>query len=333
MKPVKRLIFLFLFPLLVSCQNGEPPLSATERWQISDRFIVDGKLSAHGAFTALLLADNSLEVWNNKVRKQVSGWQTNQLVPKTMLMDLSESAEYILSANDTTVQVWYTDNEESLGNVDFSTHLGDAKITQILFLLPPYLFLVGTSSGDVIFADSLNNSYRVNRHHTSDVVQLALSKDQRTLFSGGNDGLVVKWDMINYRPIVTKRLPFRIVSLAIGRDNQIFISDALKDHILWDSSQNSVVGQITYWQRFKSFRHAIFTPHQPWLVTSSPKAGMHLWHTDDMTMRGSWQVEAQTPGSTVEDIKVIGTRSLRTLSTNGVLQDWDLSSFVLKTIK
>ena len=330
MKPFKLLILIILSPLLLSCQNDEVRLSATQRWQITEGFIVDGKLSANGEFTSLLLADNSLELWNNKVRKKVSAWRPDQLVPETIFIDLSDSAEFILSANHNSVQIWHTDKEQSLGSVNFSKHLGDARITQIRFGASPYQFLIGTSSGDVIFADSLNDSYRVNRRHTSDVVQLKLSKNKRTLFSGGNDGLVVKWDLIDYQPVVTKILPFRIVSLAIGSDNQIFISDALKDHILWDSSQDSVVGRISHWQRFKWFRHAIFAPHQRWLVTSSPKTEMHLWNIDDMTMRGSWNVESQTLGSSVADIKVIGTEHLRTLSTDGVLQDWNLSSFALK---
>lgn len=273
------------------------------------------------------MANNSLELWNNSTQKVVSVWRNDQLVTKTTLLDISDSAEFILSANDNAIQLWRAKSEESLGMLDFSTHLGDAKITQVRFLNAPYRFIVGTSSGDVIFADTLNNSYRVNHHHDSEVVKLALSKDKLTLFSGGNDGLVVKWDVVNYRPLITKHLPFRIVSLAVGNDNNVFISDALKDHIIWNSSQNTVTGKIDHWKRFKWFRIALFDPQLRWLVTSSPKSDLYLWDLKDMTLIGSWSAESQGLGSSVEDIKLIGDNTLRTLSSDGVLQDWDLSAF------
>lgn len=327
MKLNKTIIFIVLLPFLGACQTEEPHILASNRWQISEQVIVDGKLSDSGEFTSLLLSDNSLELWNNQVRQKVSVWPNEQLVPNTVLLDMSDTAEYLLSASDTVIQLWHTESKEALGMIDISEHLGDAKITQIRFWISPHRFFIGTSSGDVIFADTQNNTYRVNRHHSSEVVKLELSKDKHTLYSGGNDGLVVKWDLVNYRPAVTKRLPFRIVSLAVGSNNIVFVSDALKDHILWNSEQDSVSGQISHWKRFKWFRKALLDPNQRWLVTSSPKTDMQIWSLDDMQMRGSWLVETQSLGSSVQDMVLMNEHNLRTLTTDGVLQDWDLRSF------
>lgn len=324
MKSNRLLVYLFLLPFLWSCQKEEHHIFASSRWQITENVIVDGKLSSSGEYTSLLLSDNSLELWNNKVQQKVSMWQSDQLVPDTLLLDLSETAEFILSASDTAIQVWHAESEVALGMVDLSKHLGDAKITQIRFCVAPYQFVIGTNSGDVIFANTQNNSYRVNRHHSSDVTKLELSQDKRTLFSGGNDGLVVKWDLIDYRAITTKALPFRIVSLAVGSNSHLFISDALKDHILWNSEQQTVTGQIKHWKRFKWFRHALFYPQQNGLITSSPKTDMYLWSLKDMSLKGSWMVESQSLGSSVADFVLIDTQKLRPLTTDGVVQDWDL---------
>lgn len=327
MKPSKLLTFLLLLPFIFSCQSEEASLLATKRWQINDNFIVDGKLSGNGEFTSLILSNNSLELWQNSSQQQISLWQQDQLLPNTLLLDVSDTAEFILSANDNAVQLWHAESKESLGMVDLSKHLEDAKITQIRFVTAPYRFIIGTNSGDVILADTQNNRYRVNRQHSSDVVKLELSKDNRTLFSGGYDGLVVKWDLTNFSPLAKKSLPFRIVSLAVGDDSHIFISDALNDHIIWDSTNNTVIGKIDHWERFKWFRHALFDPQMRWLVTSTPKTDMYIWRLKDMTEIGSWGVESQGLGSSVLDMKLIGNNKLRTLSTNGVLQDWDLSAF------
>lgn len=329
MKLNKPIIVILLLPFLWSCQKEVPHISASNRWQLTEHVIVDGKLSDNGEFTSLLLSNNSLELWNNQVQKKVSVWQNEQLVPQTYLLEMSGSAEHLLSASDKVIQVWHTESKEALGMIDLSKHLGDAKITQIRFWTSPHLFFVGTSGGDVIFADTQNNTYFVNRHHTTDVSKLELSNDKLTLFSGGNDGLVVKWDLINYRPTITRSLPFRIVSLAVGNDNQLFISDALRDHILWNFEQNNLIGEITHWKRFKWFRQALLDPHQPRLITSSPKTDMFIWRLDSLEMLGSWEVEAQSFGSSLEDMMLINDNNLRTLTTDGVIQDWDLSAFNL----
>lgn len=317
---------VLLVPLLLSCQKEVSPISASSRWQISTDPIVDGKLSDNGKFAALLLSNKRLELWNNSAQRKVSLWQNEQLVADSYLLALSESAEYILSASHNTIQIWHTEAEESIGTLNLSAHLGDARITQIRFWMSPYRVLIGTSSGDVIFADTQNNSYRVNRSHSGEVVKLELSNDQNFLFSGGNDGLVIKWDLINYRPLVTKKLPFRITSLAVGLNDNLFVSDALKDHIIWNSEQDIVINEVTYFKRFQWFREALFDPQLRWLVTSSPKTDMYLWNLNDMSILGSWMVESQSFGSTVEDLVLLEANTLRTLTSDGVIQDWDLST-------
>lgn len=330
--PVKRykpFIFILLLPFLWSCQKEVPHINASSRWQISENIVVDGKLSSNGKFASLLFSNNSIELWNNQHQQKVSVWQNEQLVADTVLLDLSETAEFILSANDKVIQVWHAESPEALGMINLSKHLGDAKITQIRFWEAPYRFIIGSNNGNVIFADTQNNDYRVNQQHSSDVTKFVLSKDRRTLFSGGNDGLVVKWDLKSFLPIISKRLPHRIVSLTVASNNHVFMSDALKDHIIWDSEKDTETGKVTHWKRFKWFRHGIFDPKLRWLITTSPKTDITLWGLSDLSILSSWQIEAQNMGSTVEDIAIIDNGKLRTLSTDGVLQDWDLSTFDL----
>ena len=328
MNPSQLIVLAISLLLILSCKQQAPSLTASSRWHINQNVLVDGKLSAKGNYSALLFSDNTLELWNNEVRKKVAHWHEQKLIPDTERLDLSASAEYILTASDKAVQVWHVEADESLGSLDLSKHLGDAGITQIRFWSPPYTFIVGTSSGQLIFADITNNTYRVNHTHTGEVVKLELTENKDVLFSGGNDGQVIKWDLLNYQPLTTKTLPYRITSLAIAKISYVFISDALKQHILWNSERDKVVGQLEHWQRFKWFREAIFDPKLRWLVTTSPKTDVFIWDLSDMTVSKTWSVEAQSLGSTVEDLVFIAPSILRTLSSDGVLQDWDLKLLV-----
>lgn len=290
--------------------------------------LVDGKLSKQGKLTALLLSSNEIELWDNQTKQQIASWGDNNLAADSYLLHLSQSGEYILSANPKVIQIWKHDIKNSLGTLDLTSKLGDAKITQISFLHTPNKFIIGASSGDIFFADIQNNDYRVNRSHSGEVTKLLVTDNIEYLYSAGNDGLVVKWDLAQYKPIISKKLPFRITSLGLGDINTVFISDALNEHIIWDSAQDNVIGQLSYRTQFKWFRQAVLDPKHKWLLTSSPKTQISLWETQDMSVLATWDAEAHSLGSAIEDMVIMKDARLRTLSSDGVLQDWDFLKLV-----
>ncbi|WP_100642452.1 WD40 repeat domain-containing protein [Alteromonas facilis] len=312
--------------LTTACQPEQQAFQSTERWRITSEPVVDAKLSQQGDYAALLLASNSLELWHNASKQKVARWETEQINANTFLLELSASAEYLLTANKKQIQVWHVESNTALGGLDFSQHLGDAQITQIRFSQAPQRFIVGSSRGEVIFADIESNTYRTNQSHTGEVTKLLVSVNRQRLFSGANDGRVVVWDMVNYQPITIKALPHRITSLATDGNGRVFISDALKDHIVWDSQRDSDIGELSFFKNFTWFRESLFYPERSWLITSSPKTDVYLWDSQQLVELHSWAIESHGLGSAMEDMKPMPQSYLRTLSSDGVLQDWDLSS-------
>ncbi len=310
---------------LFACQRDIPTLNASHRWQITSNFIIDASLSAKGDTTALLMADNSIALWNNATQQNIIAWPATQLVSDTMMLSVSDNADYVLSASKTAVQLWDASNPGPLGTLNLVSQLGDATITQITFWIAPFKLIIGTSAGDIIFADIQNNTYRVNRSHSADVVKLLLTRNADTLYSGGYDGKVIRWDLHDFEPVKTKTLLYRVTSLALGDMGVVFISDALDNQILWDSSTDRELGQLTYSTRFKWFRHALIDDEKHWLITSSPKAEIFLWDMRTLTLQGSWMIDAQGLGSTTEDMVLMEDKTLRTISSDGILQDWEIN--------
>lgn len=327
-KYLALLIIILATLLATSCSRNYPEPVALSEWKITEQVVIEGELSQSGKFTALLLSDNSLELWSNSAKAKVALWQPNQLELDTYKLNLADSAEHILTASHKKIQTWHTESDEPLGTLDLTAHLGDAKITQIHFWQPPHRFFVGTSAGDVIFADTQSNTYRVHRSHSGEVVKLSLTANGLTLYSAGNDGRAVKWDVTNYNPDTFIDLPYRITSLAVGADGVVFISDALKDHILWQSEQDQIIGRFTHNKRFKWFREAIFLSNQNSLITSSPKTELTLWSLESFEVTSLWQAKSLGFGSAIESMVIVKPTVLRTLTSDGVLQDWDLTSLL-----
>lgn len=317
-----------LFPLLVVLITACQPDSAVTpfaQWQIPGGLVIDGSLSANGEYAALLYGNNTLAVWNNETQKEVARWPARQLLHKTRFVMLSDEGGFVLTASDSGVQAWNISQAVPIGTLPMASFLDDARITGLAFRQAPGQFVIGTSRGVVLFADINNDSYRVNQAHTAEVTRFHLTQDGLVLFSAGNDGKVIRWDLNNAEPVTSVILPHRITSLAVRNARQVFISDALKTQQVWDSISGDIVGELQYLNRHAWFREAVFVEKANALVTSSPKTEIHRWDLNTMEKTQTWSVRRQSLGSTIEAMVLTSPDTLRTLTSDGVVEDWMLA--------
>ncbi|MCP4288656.1 MAG: WD40 repeat domain-containing protein, partial [Gammaproteobacteria bacterium] len=209
----------------VACTPEPEPVNDIGRWQITDSFILSAALSKQGQHTALLFPQGRLAVWDNDTQKRLVDWHAPDVLPDTSMMHMDESARYLLSATRTVVQIWDATSAAPAGSLDLSAQLGDASITSLRFILAPHSFVIGTSGGDILFADTRSDEYHLAHQHDADVVKLIVSPDGE-LYSAGNDGLVVRWDKQHKAPEQTLTVPHRVTSLEVGPDDKVFVSDA-----------------------------------------------------------------------------------------------------------
>lgn len=321
-----RLAVLLVSVQCVACTSEPEPVNDIGRWQITDSFILSAALSKQGQHTALLFPQGRLAVWDNKTQKRLVDWHAPDVLPDTSMMHMDESARYLLSATRTVVQIWDVTSTAPAGSLDLSAQLGDASITSLRFILAPHSFVIGTSGGDILFADTRSDEYHLAHQHDADVVKLIMSPDGE-LYSAGNDGLVVRWDEQNKAPEQTLTVPHRVTSLEVGPDDKVFVSDALETQIIWQSQRNEIISELTYWDRFQWFRVARFAPINQWIITSSPKTELYIWHLANGEPAAQWRAEVQGVGSAILDMRFTNPATLRTITSDGVLQDWDLTQF------
>lgn len=313
--------------LLTACQPELATLSATSSKQLSDYPVVAGKLTQDGGHTFLLLANNHVQLWENDNQEKVREWQ--QLDGESLHLAISKDGETFVTANQSTLSLWQSDKELPIGSLDFSQHLQDANITAIAFWRAPNVLLVGTSAGTVIVADIYNQTYRAMQQHTGEVTKFAHLNDTQYLLSGGNDGMVLLWDMQTYEMHRRYETPFRITSLAVSeRSSTTFISDALEQQVIWHPIQDRVLIELKYWQQYQWFRLAKFIEDDKYLVTSSPKTEMTLWDISQNKAVAMWAGKAQSMGSTILDMKYLPGNQLMTLTSDAVLENWDVSTLI-----
>lgn len=105
---------------------------------------------------------------------------------------------------------------------------------------------------------------------------------------------------------------------------EVFISDALKTQQLWNSVTGEVGGELTYLKRHEWFRHALFVTDSSQLITTSPKTQLTVWDLSTLESQDSWSVTGTGFGSTVEAMVLTSPDTLRTLSSDGIVEDWAL---------
>lgn len=331
--PARKLVYvLFLITtlsFLQSCKKPPAELTATLRHQYTETPIIASLLTSDSRHAIILDAKQQLTIWDNDSLNVIRQWSPESLPENSQYLAYSASKERLLVASDKIISVWNYLTGTLVGTLDLTPHLGDAEIESLLFTNNTSKFVIGTSSGSIIFADIGNNTFRQNQAHSGEVRLLRLSKNGQTLYSGGNDGKVVQWDLFNLKVKESIETPFRITSLVLSSEsNKVFVSDALDEQFVWDPTQNRVVFELDYWQQYRWFRHGIFINNNEYLLTSSPKTELFLWDLVNNQEILYWYAESHSMGSTVSDMALTPDNQLLTLTSDGVLQKWDYQALL-----
>ncbi|XOV80790.1 MAG: WD40 repeat domain-containing protein [Aestuariibacter sp.] len=328
---LKRIYILWLSLVavsgLIACQPELPTLQASNRIQLSDSPVVAAKLSSDGQFSYLLLANNHLQKWQNNDASLIREWQA--LDDDSLHLAISEDASHVITANQKALTLWFADATTPLGNLDLTMQLGDANITAVDFWQSPSVFLIGTSAGTIFVADIHNSTYRAMQQHGGEVTKFARFNDTQYLLSGGNDGLAILWDMRQFQLKEKVDTPFRITSLTVSSDSGLtFISDALEKQLLWQPVKNQIISELEYWQQYKWFRLATFIQNDKYLITTSPKTEITLWDISSNEAIAMWGSESHSMGSTVLDMTYLNNHRLVTLTSDAVLEHWEITSLI-----
>ncbi|MBE1301950.1 MAG: hypothetical protein GJ680_18845 [Alteromonadaceae bacterium] len=323
---IRCLFILILVVLTQGCSKELPTLTATSKNQLTQELVLQATLSKDNQHAYLMTQGPVFTRWNIASGEPLQAMGTNELSRDTRSFAISDSEQRLVTSDGKSLSLWQLDDFSLLGSLDFRQQLGDAAITSMTFVSDNVL-VTGNSDGSLIFADLNNQVFRQSHFHDNEVIKLLVSKNRDFLFSAGNDGKVVVTDLKVYATQNEYTTPFRITSMISNEDNSLFfISDALNQQAFWRPWQNRILVELDYWQQYRFFRLGMFINSDKYLITTSPKTEVSLWSTETGSEVATWMATSQSMGSTVMDIQVLDSNQIITLTSDAVIETWDLSS-------
>lgn len=323
------ILFVAVFSLitaLAGCSKSLPTIEANSSIQLTEAVVLDAAFSRDNQRAFVLTQGPIFSVWDISTGEVLASIGPDQLAADTRSFAISDTEEQLLTNDGISMSLWRLDDFSLTGSIDFKQQLGDAHITSMAFIADSVL-VAGNSDGTVIFADIANQVFRQSHFHDNEVVKLLPGKKRSFLYSVGNDGKVVVTDLRDYSLQQEYSAPFRITSLVSNNDNSLFfISDALNRQVFWQPGQNQVINKLDYWQQYRFFRLGMFIHNDAFLLTASPKTEISLWDSDTGEERASWQATSQSLGSMIMDIQQISEKQLITLTSDAVIETWNLET-------
>ncbi|MBQ4848310.1 hypothetical protein [Pseudoalteromonas sp. MMG005] len=313
---------LLLLCTLLGC--SDPFVAqAQKRYVLSEERVLDGKLSHDGEWAALVMEGPSVNIWDVRSKKVVFSLAKEALPTTIRTFLFNKQHRLIIVAGSNVLQLWDINTGNLEGTLNVSGFDELARITTLQLSLDARLVGIGMTDGSVTLFNRENKQARRIVPHTSNVTHIHFLPDNIGVLSAAHDGYVKAWAMDEGNTLYSVRYPSRISTLSVARTgNDMFVSDSLKTQQVLNVSNGKLSKQLDYMSRFKWFRHALFLSGSPYLLTSSPKSELTVWHMSSGKEVLSWHIEAESMGTTLFDMIELSSGRLVTLNSEAVVEHW-----------
>jgi WD40 repeat protein len=188
--------------------------------------------------------------------------------------------------------------------------------------------LVGMTDGTVLLLNFDNSTALQYQHNTMKVLHVGYFSDDYA-FSGGIDKRWFLWDLDKNDVLLERQYRSRVTASVLdNRAQRAFISDALNSHEIIDLATHEVISELQFMERFRFFRKGLFLENGDYLMTTSPKSVVTLWHANSGEEIASWEIKRYSSEATTHAITLNKDGDVVTLSSDGVLQSWDYRALV-----
>ena len=298
----------------------------SERYVLSDRLLLGGQLSKDGSWALLLTEKADIYLLDIRSQSQILMLDAAMLPNSVRAVLMNKELGIILVAGSNTLQIWDIKHASLREQFEVSGFDELARVSALGLSDSGSLVAVGMTDGSLSLFNVDDKKAHRTVLHTSNIAYLNFINDDKTIVSASHDGYLRVWEALTGNELYSISFPSRVSTVALNHDNtRLFASDSLKTQLIIGAHDGDVLTQFDYLSRFKWFRHALFIKGAPYLLTSSAKSELSLWHMQLGKEVNSWNVEAHSMGTTVLDMVELDNSDVLTLNSEGIVEIWDIN--------
>ncbi|RXJ74896.1 hypothetical protein CS022_01470 [Veronia nyctiphanis] len=319
-----RNTLLLLAVILVGCEKTSD-IEPSSTFRFTDSPVVMGALSTDGNLTALVTSAQNIQVWENTLKTKVLEIASGTIRGDLVDILLSKDNALLVTANARQVAFWDVATNEKIEEHFLSGAGQFAKIRGLALSDDSTRLAVGFSDGSVTTLVRKGKGLKTYQVHSKSVDHLYFNPQGNQLLTAGDDGKVRRWAFNSGKVVEEHKFDKSISSLAVDkRFNKFFASGVMKKQQIVHLASSESPSDLSYAKRFKWFRTAVFVEGTPLLVTASPTSEITGWHGRKGDELSSWKIDGSDDDVKVLDIGMYDNDHLYSLSSEGVLESWNL---------
>lgn len=324
--------FFFCLFSLVGCQNEQTLFENNKVVEVSES-LLDGDFSADGKSLLLLTSENQVKLWNIEKRQIELTLPQDKLPLPIRSVILSDDASIALILGENDVSIYRLAPLEYIGKMRFEGVSPLARISSAALSKNKLRFVAGMEDGTINMAQldtGINNSFQPHRQRVS---HLLFEGNNEFVYSGSLDGQIAKWRFAEPKALYSTIYQHRITSLQFDEKHQrLFVSDGLREQIVYHSQTLTEYVKLDYMSRFKPFRQAMFDDSGKLLITAGTKNNLTFWDLMSGKEVGMWDFKVHKESASLIAMKELKGQLLYTLNTDGMIESWPLDK-VLKQLE
>lgn len=320
---------LVLLTLLIGCggQNTERQIDA---FQLTSEPLFSAKFSKDGQWVSVYTTSKTIEVWDLASRINKFSLPMSALGEVARAYALSNDKKKLFIAGEHRLSIWAVNDGDLIQYYNIKGADPLARVSSMAIAPNDQFLALGMSDGSVVLMSFETSQLQLFKPHEAEVTDLIWNKDSKQVISAGHDGLVSRWSVTDAKTILEYYVPKRVTSLAVDNNfDAAFVSDSLSDQHLFDVKSGKKLTYLRYSERFRWFRSAYLFDELPYLVTSSSKTQLYIWDRNDGSLLKSFHIHADDKEALVLDMSAKSATSIKTISSEGVVENWDIANLTL----
>ncbi|ROQ23395.1 WD40 repeat domain-containing protein [Gallaecimonas pentaromativorans] len=350
-------VLLFCVVLLFGCSPKPQSLAS---WPVVGNGAYGADISVPAGLAAISGDPEGVVVWSlkdNKPRYRLQmnvapptkaaltrdGYKPDDRLPAeplpVTLVRFSVNGDYLVTADQTRIALWKSDDGENLGYWQAGSYRGSPRIDEPGTSQVQTLRDIAVSSGGnfIAYAQADGVVTHFNRitgrrleflGHSEKVNSIAMSGNGLYVLSGGNDHRAFLWNSQTGQVVRKFDASNRVVLVAMTDDGRYaFTDDADNNAVVWDIRTGEVKARLVTKAKQELFTAARFSSDGNRLLTGGPGRQLIMW--DTQSGQRLWQTEVGVskgfgPRSAVVYATAFARDRVYSVSSAGLLEAWPL---------